>query len=197
MSAKLINVALDLETLSTQENAAIIQIGCCIPEFDRKYLPEGISHEFEVSIKYEEALAEVRAGVFHHSTETMLWWDKQDARTRAAVFSGQDDYCDALDQLEFWLDSVKSGGAEVAIWGNGSDFDNRLLAYTISAKGYKPMWNFRNNRDLRTLKAFFPVEIAEDPVNEVKHTALGDSRYEARLLNAIHDYHKSVGWDIL
>jgi hypothetical protein len=183
MSAKLINIALDLETLSTQEDAAIIQIGCSIPFFDRKHVPLGISCDFEVTIAYEDCLA---ATAFHKCNDTMEWWEKQDPQTRKIVFSGQDSYITALDQLEFWLASIKPKDADIAIWGNGSDFDNRILSYTISAMGYKQMWNFRNNRDLRTLKALFTCEIGP-ATGEIKHTALGDARYEARLIHQIRE----------
>jgi exodeoxyribonuclease VIII len=180
MSATLINIALDLETLSTQENAAIIQIGCCIPEFDRQFLMPDISPEFEVTIRYEDCLS----SEFHKDPETMKWWEKQNPKTRNNVFSGQDTYVDAMEQLKFWLESVKILGAQIAIWGNGSDFDNRLLSYTADSLGYHNLWDFRNNRDLRTLKALFPLKI-EAAAGEIKHTALGDARYEARLIHAI------------
>jgi exodeoxyribonuclease VIII len=170
-----------LETLSTQEDAAIVQIGCCIPHFDRYHIPAGISHEFETTIAYETALS----SEFDKSISTMEWWEKQPASTRAIVFSGQNSYEDSLDQFKFWIDSLRSGGAEVAIWGNGSDFDNRLLSYTLASYGMQDVWKFRNNRDLRTLKALFPCDIQEDPINEIKHTALGDARYEARLMDSI------------
>jgi 3' exoribonuclease, RNase T-like len=181
MSAKLINIALDLETLSTQEDAAIIQIGCCIPYFDRVNVPLGLSCEFETTIRYEDCIS----SEFHKSHATMDWWDKQNPKARNNVFSGQNSYTDAFDQFKFWIDSIRSNGAEVAIWGNGSDFDNRLLSYSLDSLGYHNVWSFRNNRDLRTLKALFPLDVADDPT-EVKHTALGDARYEARIINAIH-----------
>lgn len=186
MSEKLINIVLDLETLSTQEDAAIIQIGCCIPHFDRVHLPPGMEDhfEFEATIKYEECLK----SEFHKDGDTMEWWEKQDARTRAYVFSGQDDYVDAFDSLVSWFNAVRSGGAEIAIWGNGSDFDNRLLSYSLDSLGYHKTWNFRNNRDLRTIRAIFPAEVPES-TEEVKHTALGDARYEARILNYIVTKH--------
>ena len=120
----------------------------------------------------------------------MEWWENQDARTRAYVFSGQDSYIDAFDQFVSWISSIKTLGQDVAIWGNGSDFDNRLLSYSLDAFGHHNIWSFRNNRDLRTLKALFPTVIPEDPENEVKHTALGDARYEARLLDATRNTHK-------
>lgn len=191
MSAKLINIALDLETLSTQENAAIIQIGCCIPEFDRIHLPPDMretSYEFEVTISYDACVN----SDFHMSKSTMEWWDKQDPKVKKQVFSGQDSYIDAFDAFSFWIASVKSGGADVAIWGNGSDFDNRLLSYSLDSLGYHNVWSFRNNRDLRTLKALFPAEIQTND-SEIKHTALGDARYEARLINTIHTVYIAAG----
>lgn len=180
MSKSLINIALDLETLSTQEDAAILQIGCCIPNFDRKYVPLGLSCEFEVTIRYEDAIS----SEFHKDPNTLTWWENQNPKARNNVFSGQDTYADAFHHFKFWVDSLKSGGADVAIWGNGSDFDNRLLTYSLDSLGYHDVWSFRNNRDLRTLKALFPVVVEPDPLTEVKHTALGDARYEARIISA-------------
>jgi len=185
MSSKLINVVLDLETLSTREDAAIIQIGCCVPQFDRIFLPEGISPEFETTIRYEDALS----SEFHKDHETMQWWERQPTKTRAYVFSGQDTYIDAFDQFNFWVASIKSLGSDVAIWGNGSDFDNRLLSYSLDSLGYHGIWSFRNNRDLRTLKALHPVDVPNMPDVEMKHTALGDARYEARILHAARMEH--------
>jgi exodeoxyribonuclease VIII len=185
MSKTLINVVLDLETLSTRENAAIIQIGCCIPEFDRVNVPAGILPEFEVTIAYEDCLDVVELGVFHQEASTMSWWQKQNPQVRKYVFSGQNSYYEALDQLEFWFSSLRSNGADIAVYGNGSDFDNRLLAYALQALNYKPTWNFKNNRDLRTMRHLFPCKIADDQ-SEIKHTALGDARYEARLLNEMY-----------
>lgn len=193
MSAKLINIALDLETLGTSEDSAIIQIGCSIPFFDRHNVPLGLPCDFEVTVAYEDCLEMVELGIFSQSESTMKWWNDQDPHTRKIVFSGQDSYSSALDQLEFWLDSIKSGGADVAIWGNGSDFDNRLLSYTVHALNYKSLWNFRNNRDLRTLKALFPISDLPPEVGEIKHTALGDARYEARLINHICKTHNLYG----
>ena len=186
MSAQLINIALDLETLSTREDAAIIQIGCCIPYFDRKYVPIAAGYEFETTISYEEALS----SEFHKDNETMEWWEKQNPLTRKMVFSGQNSYLDALTEFVEWISLVRLGGADVAIWGNGSDFDNRLLTYTLDSCGMHRVWNFRNNRDLRTLKALFPLETTEDPIAERKHTALGDARYEARLLDETVAHYK-------
>ena len=179
---KLINIALDLETLSTQEDAAIIQIGCCIPAFDTYLLPFHIKQTFEATIRYEDCIS----SEFHKCTQTMAWWEKQSSEAKLNVFSGQDSYTEAFDKFCVWIRSIQDTGYDVAVWGNGSDFDNRILSYALDSMGYHNVWSFRNNRDLRTLKAIFPCEITEDPT-EIKHTALGDARYEARLMNTIRN----------
>jgi exodeoxyribonuclease VIII len=189
MSAKLINIVLDLETLGTSEDAAILQIGCCIPEFDHIHIPTGISHEFESTISYDVALA----SEFNKDRDTLSWWEQQDTKARKHVFSGQDSYSDAFDHFRFWLDSIRANGADVAVWGNGSDFDNRLLAYSLNSMGYHGVWNFRNNRDLRTIKALFPVTHLSSETDGIKHTALADARYEARLLNTIRNVYLYAG----
>lgn len=175
MSAKLINVVLDLETLGLAEDAAIIQIGCVVPVFDIEYLPPNISSTFEATIRYEDCLS----SEFSKDSVALKWWADQKPSVKSIVFSGQETYVDAFDQLTFWLQSFC---VPVAIWGNGSDFDNRLLAYSLAAYGHHRVWDFRNNRDLRTLRALFPVVVPADPT-EVKHTAIGDALYEARILD--------------
>lgn len=183
MSKSHINVVLDLETLGLAEDAAILQIGCCIPNFDRIWLPKGISPEFEVTIAYEDAIN----SEFSKDSSTLDWWEKQSGAAKKSVFSGQESYEDALDQFVFWIASLKSSGAEINLWGNGPEFDNRLLDYTLQAYNYSNVWEFRNNHSMRTLKLLFPQTITEDPENEIKHTALGDARYEARLMNTIRN----------
>ena len=190
MTHKLINVVLDLETLGTSEDAAIIQIGCAVPYFDQFNLPEDCPSEFEVTIKYEDCIN----GEFAVDGETMEWWELQDKETKRQVFSGQEGYLDAFDLFTWWVSRVRSNGAEIAVWGNGADFDNRLLSYSLNSQGFKDVWHYRHNRCLRTLRALFPP--IEPPyklprlVGEREHTALGDALYEARVLDQIKRKYK-------
>lgn len=186
----MIHIVLDLETLSTYEDAAILQIGCCIPEFSRKYVPKDVAPEFVTTISFQETIFNT---AFHIDDDTEKWWSEQSEAARSSVFAGEATHYQAFNRFIDWVNSLKSGGHDVAVWGNGSDFDNRLLAYSITkilGKDAIP-WNFRNNRDLRTLKALYPVTIEDSP-DEIKHTALGDARYEARLIQAIYDTYPYV-----
>jgi hypothetical protein len=184
MSRKLINIVLDLETLSTQENAAILQIGCCVPLFDRQYLTPVCLSEFQATIAYEHCLA----SDYHKDSGTMEWWEKQSKEAKKIVFSGQDSYADAFYSFKDWIDNIKCGGSDVAIWGNGSDFDNRILCHSLDSIGLHDVWDFRYNRDLRTIRALFPLTeppLWSNAIHGIKHTALGDARYEADILHKI------------
>lgn len=174
-----INIVLDLETLGLSEDAAIIQIGCVVPLFDQYKIP-GIIPTFETTISYEVALS----SEFAKDHSTLEWWEKQPNSTRLNVFSGQNSYEDALDQFKFWLETIKSKGLTPRIWGRGPEFDNRLLEYTLFCYNMGGLWNFRDNHSLRTLEALFPVDMVEVE-DEIKHTALGDARYEARMMHQI------------
>lgn len=174
-----INIVLDLETLGLSEDAAILQIGCAVPFFDQYKIP-GIDPTFETTISYEVALS----SEFAKDHSTLEWWEKQPNSTRLNVFSGQNSYEDALDQFKFWLETIKAKGLTPRIWGRGPEFDNRLLEYTLSCYNMGGLWSFRDNHSLRTLEALFPVNMVEVE-DEVKHTALGDARYEARMMHQI------------
>lgn len=178
-----LNVVLDIETLGTASDAAIIQIGMCVPEFDRVYLKDPTNYEFEVTIAYDSCLLLVKEGVVSMTDSTMEWWEKQPTRER--VFSGQSSYIECLFKAVEWLERLTSDG-NICVWGNGSDFDNVILLHSLSCFNIKAPWDFRNNRDLRTLKGLFPLRVKLAPYlshSELLHTALGDARYEARLLH--------------
>jgi hypothetical protein len=184
----MINITLDLETLSTETNAAIIQIGACVITSDRRKVPLGISCEFEGTIRYEDCLKYVKSGMLHQSEDTMQWWDKQDRKVQTYVFSGQNSYIDVLSNFATWISTLSADKSEIAVWGNGSDFDNRILTHSLDAFGLHGVWSYRGNRDLRTLCAIHPL-VEPLPWSEVrhgiKHTALADARYEADQISLI------------
>jgi hypothetical protein len=194
MSHAVINVVLDLETLALSEDSAVIQIGAAIPQFDWQHIPRPCATQFTATIRYEEVLGHVALKFFQMDDQTMSWWEKQHSRIH--VFSGQDSYEDALFSFGNWLTELRAGLKErkLAVWGNGVDFDNKILAHTYRALNLECPWNFRENMDFRTLKKLFPTTIDQvrDPLLDMEHTALGDARFEARHLNQMWLEHRSL-----
>lgn len=189
---KLLNVVLDLETLDAAPTAAIIQIGACVPKFDHNLLIGHVEKEFSATISYESCLEFVLDHkLVTMSNATMLWWGKQ--KSRKDVFSGQEDYPSVLCRFSSWLDKLNQFSHfknRIALWGNGADFDNVILKHSMEIFNIPISLDFRCNRCFRTMKNVFLRE--QDPpmehdieLGEIKHTAIGDARFEARCLERI------------
>jgi hypothetical protein len=181
-----IDIVVDLETLALSEDAAILQIGCAIPttSYFSKIKDRTVPRTFEATIAYEQAIN----SEFSKDPDTLDWWEKQSVEARKSVFSGQDSYIDAFEKLRDWMLSIKAQGFEIRLWGNGPEFDNRILDYALRSYNIKELWNFRDNHSMRTAQLFFPVDqIWKEQlgVKYIKHTALGDASYEAEILDRI------------
>ena len=182
-----IDIVLDLETLALSEDAAILQIGCALPQFSANKLLKRANHIipfFEATIAYEQAIN----SEFSKDPDTLDWWEKQSVEARKSVFSGQDSYIDAFEKLRDWMLSIKAAGFEIRLWGNGPEFDNRILDYALNCFNIRDLWNFRNNHSMRTAQLFFPQDkdwCEEMGKRYIKHTALGDASYEADILDGV------------
>lgn len=168
---------IDLETMSSNSNAAIVSIGACT--FSASI---GITGKFYTNVSLQDCM---KRGL-HVDANTIMWWLKQsdearsalDADPKADLHVGPDTLYNALTGLEKFLNYRMS---EYKIWGNGATFDNVVLANAYRALGdYMPM-NFRNDSCYRTMKNMFP----QVPVPERKgthHNALDDAVFQAEHL---------------
>jgi hypothetical protein len=168
-----IDIMLDLETLSSAPNAAIIAIGATT--FNTA---ENCSFYCVVDAKNSQALSG------HVSADTALWWMRQSTEARDAV-SKTPGYllADALQRFREFCDPYE----DVRVWGNGADFDNVVLRQAYERLGMPAPWSHRGNRCYRTLKNLRP-DIAFEPFG-VAHNALDDATAQAmhaeRILQAL------------
>lgn len=186
-----VHVSLDLETASTSDNAAIVQLASVVVGSDY------IKNVFNERI----SLASCEAHGCHVDVETMKWWDKQDPELRNHVFSGTRQLVDVLDDWDDWVYAQCEGDfSRVYLWGNGADFDCTILrnAYEIFAK-----WpiNFRNHEHLRTMKRNTPVDWQESAHiwfigkfgDQAKpHAAEWDAIYQAHIIQYGLEYQKQA-----
>lgn len=171
---------LDLETMSTRPDGAIVAIGAV--RFDAADLHE----EFYINIDLQSCLdagLKIDAG-------TVMWWLKQGDQARAALAQNPQHLNVAL--LEFskylhdGLNPTKDLMANIRVWGNGSDFDNAMLANAYRASLLDQPWPFWGNRCFRTLKSEFDLVGAEMHTRiGTHHQALDDAKHQARHLQAI------------
>ena len=173
------HVMLDLETLSTRPNAAIIAIGAVA--FD----PAAgvVLDTFEARIRPDSA--DSRGG--HVEMATVAWWMRQPDAVRAQWDDDGHALGEALARFDRWL-TWGPYDPNSAMWGNGAAFDNVVLAEAFRSRGMLLPWSYKQDRCYRTLRALFP-HIEEPPFEGERHTALADAMHQAkhcmRLLAAV------------
>ena len=163
------HVMVDLETLSLGFRPVIVSIGAV--EFDQK----GFRSEFYNEIDIEDAQ---RRG-FTIDAGTVRWWMQQPDVARE-VFQPQARPPTIIDEVLRRFSSWWPEGA--LFWGRGS-LDERALNDAYRLLGIRPPWGYRDLRDFRTATWILPgVDVERDLEGEPEHHALGDAKYQARVL---------------
>lgn len=179
--ADAVHVSLDLETASTDDNAAIVQIASVV--IGSNYLTNAFSERI--------SLASCESHGCHVSAETMKWWSEQDPELRNRVFSGTKSLDQVTGEWIEWVSKQCGGKFEsVYLWGNGADFDCTILRNAYEIFGKWPL-DFRKHEHLRTLKRNTPVDHQEYAHNlfmnkyggqAQPHDALWDAVYQAYII---------------
>lgn len=166
------HVMLDLETMGTSPDAAIVAIGAVTFEPADDTCPA----RFYRAVQLESAVA----GGGLMDPGTVQWWMRQSDAARAVLHGGLP-IVDALIEFSAWLGDVAD--TDVQVWGNGANFDNVILsrAYT-RARMVRP-WRTYADRCYRTAKSLHPcVQMQRIGVH---HHAADDAASQAMHLMAI------------
>jgi len=165
------NIMLDLETLSSKPNAAIVAIGAC------SFGKEGVHQKFYAPINPQSS----EDHGLHISASTFAWWTQQSAEARA-LFAVKDaaSLGEGLDMFSRWC----VGANALEMWGNGADFDCAILGHAYDVLAKTRPWKYSNNRCFRTLKSLVSKELnaalwTQHSVGLVHHNALGDAVRQA------------------
>ena len=198
------NVVIDLETLSTEHDAAIVTLGAAFVANNK------IVEVFYAGIPVSVA-AEAGGDV---SVDTLIWWltkAGKDALLEATYDSAVStlqlaaDETDLLARFSMAVNKATlrhSDGVECCVWGNGSTFDITILESAYKRNGMTPPWAFWAVRDMRTIRAEVNSlsqmlghgEIAR-PKPDRPHVALSDAKAEAEELINLRRYVEAVAKD--
>lgn len=184
---KVIHVAVDLETLSLQPDAAIISIAA-VP-FD----PEK-SKIFIRDKCFYEAVNATTCAFFgmRFDMDTVEWWADRSEEAKAELLNMRWlSIGDAMHSFHSYLEEQKEKhNAELRIWAQGSDFDIPVLrnAYAKVLPGMELPWKYTGVRDVRTYvletleKIYGPEENPYDRIPDMpggedwlRHSALSDA----------------------
>lgn len=171
-------VMLDLETLGTSPNAAIVSIGAVY--FDIKN--QGILDEFYVVVDAQSSIKS--GGTVNFST--IKWWIDQSKEAKE-VFQEEDtiEISKALSNFSTWLKNIKK---DINIWSNGADFDIPILSSAYIAQNISIPWSFRDIRCFRTLASIYPDIKYVKPL--ISHNSLEDAKAQAIHLMKIFKKYK-------
>lgn len=162
------HIILDLETLSLEPNAHIIQIGAVfyhksIDDFEEKY---GFNEYIDPTVASHYCR--------HVDDSTLAWWDVQAPEVRKQVFSGTQTPKQAVEKFLLWAQTcIKEVGSgtlkDVKWWGNGPEFDCVVLNDLVQWLGFTEL-NFRNYHSVRTAEAFLPSQSKDMLLTSIQHT---------------------------
>lgn len=168
------DVMIDLETLSTRPDAAILSIGAVM--FDDNGL--GMDFYCPVRRQGQEELG------FHVDLRTIEWWAKQTPEARAAAFDDPNAMTikEAIGSLCLWLSGNRVGvgfGPSIKAWSHGSGFDLPILEHACRVVGIRNPISYADCRDTRTIYEIggINIHVLRDP--STHHNALVDARVQA------------------
>lgn len=172
-------IMLDLETMATTPNAAIVSIGAVIfsPHEDSEDI---LGSEFYRKIDLRSS-SESGGEI---DPETVTWWLNQSKDAQSQTFDGLVgnrriyNHSEVLRQFSDWLSIVAPDEKDRAVWGNGVAMDNVILGNAYKRIGMSQPWSFRGDRCYRTMKSLYP-DVKMDPRIGTYHNALDDAKNQA------------------
>jgi hypothetical protein len=172
------HVMLDLETMGKKSKSAIISIGAV--EFDINTGETG--REFYAKVNLQSCF---NVGLIANG-ETIEWWLMQSeaARKMAADSKG---VSLTIALCNFRVFMIDLGIDTTQIWGNGARFDIGILEDAYDACQLSNPWNFRLERDVRTLVSFAP-KVKENAVfntNGIEHDPIADAKFQIMYCTAV------------
>jgi len=182
------NLMIDIETLSTQPDAAILTIGAVF--FDP--LAGTIGPTFYERIRPEDAVVGR-----HVSGETLAWWMVQPDAARQEVMGGNLSLFDALRSLTHFIATqcpdhhpdiglpLRWSWPDLKVWANGSSFDIVILEHayrSINHPTFITPWTYRAARDVRTILTLPDVDKPPRDPASIQHHALDDAIYQAQCI---------------
>jgi len=163
----------DLETLSTNKNAAIVSIGAVRFTFEK-----GISEDFYVNVDPKSC---VDKGL-HVSKSTLEWWGKQSREVRDALKADRKSLETALGALNMFVTDADNVKTQL-MWAQGVDFDYGVLHSAFVATGMVQSWKYYNQMDSRTIFTMMGVNNYQKRRDKSDHhNALGDAIAQTKSL---------------
>lgn len=182
------HLMIDLETLSTRPNAAVLSIGVVL--FDA----EGVHWTKEYTLDVESQIRRGRNIEF----DTLTWWvgqgvDAQKVFRECAQYGV--DVRDALTEIAAEIKNHVPVRKQLCVWSNALSFDVVILRgmYEQFAPDSWRVWDYPYERCYRTIvNTFDPEKKLAPPKAGVSHKALDDALWQAEYLTILNEKSKGM-----
>jgi hypothetical protein len=165
------NLMMDLETLGTTPDTAVISLGCVLFDLKGKIIATRY-FKFDVQDQLDRGRSV--------SIDTINWWMNQSAEARLALVKSPEDMTLKYFKREFLLWLKENGAQSFTLrpWGNGATFDVSIMENIL---GPDAPWKFWNVMCYRT---YDKINKIKDLVKRegVYHNALDDAKHQTNCL---------------
>lgn len=155
------HIMIDIETMGNSSNSAIVSIGAV--KFDLNTGETG-----ETFYRFVDLQSCLNIGLTVKGS-TIMWWLQQSEEARKELYNNKGESIDVVlkDFSEFCT-------TDYEVWGNSPRFDLGILHDAYTKLGLPISWDFRKERDVRTLVSFLPDVKTYFVYKGVSHNALSD-----------------------
>jgi hypothetical protein len=162
------HIMLDLETLSTENKAVIVQIS--LVRFNP--LTKRIISSLDTKIDFSDQIIKGR----HISRSTLLFWLSQEKSAINSVFLDKvtDSTYDALEAVKKFIRGNDN------IWGNGPSFDCSKLGSLFLDFGMHIPWKYNNERCVRTVSSMHRSNKTSYPFEGIPHNGIDDCKNQIK-----------------
>ena len=161
------HLMLDLETMGTKSNSAIISIGAV--EFNIQTGETGRNFYRNISLQ-----SCIDIGL-QMDADTIMWWMRQSDNARNSLIE-----IPPFSIQQALIDFKEFCNKDYQIWGNSARFDLGLLENAYDKIRIPIPWKFNQERCLRTLTSFNPEIKCNIEFKGTAHNALEDCYHQIK-----------------
>lgn len=171
---------IDIETFGKNPNSVIVSIGAVA--FDIETGKTG--KEFKLNVSAEDC---VKNGL-EIDVDTFEWWLKQSKEAQESLLSDElpRQYLNVAILSFIGFISENFDTDNLKVWANSPSFDLVILKNAFRKLDIRPVWEYYNERDCRTLVQLLPGIKEKVVFNGVKHSVIDDCKYQIKYCSEIY-----------